>query len=43
MMIDLKNSTISFEDGYSAIGAVDNVAGYPIGTTTMIVDGFVGH
>jgi len=43
MMIDLKNSTISFEDGYSAIGAVDNVAGYPIGTTTMIVDGFVGQ
>lgn len=40
MLIDLKNTTISFEDGYTATGAVNNVAGIAQGATTMAVDGF---
>lgn len=39
---DLKKATVYFEDGHTASGAVDNVAGYPVGTTTLKVDGITG-
>lgn len=42
---DLKKATIRVTDGYAnttKLGAVNNVAGYPIGTTTILVDGFTG-
>lgn len=37
---DLKNATIYIRDGYQKLGAVNNPAGYSIGATTMLVDGF---
>lgn len=40
--IDLKRCTIKMKDGYSKIGAVNNVAGYSTTATTMLVDGFTG-
>lgn len=40
MLIDLKNVVVSLEDGSSDNGAIDNVAGYPAGATTIVVDGF---
>jgi hypothetical protein len=40
--IDLKNAYIRLKDGYSLPGAVNNVAGYTIGATTIAVDGIVG-
>lgn len=40
--IDLKNSTIYIQDGYANAGAVNNVAGYSAGATTMLVDGIDG-
>jgi hypothetical protein len=38
--IDLKNADVFIEDGYSRAGAVNLMAGYVIGTTTMAVDSF---
>lgn len=44
--IDLKNATILIRDGYdgpgTTNGAVNNAAGYMLGATTMVVDGYVG-
>lgn len=45
--IDLKHATIYIRDGYAGVAAVasmavDNVAGYPLGTVTMLVDGATG-
>lgn len=42
MVIDLKNVSIFFEDGTLMTGAINNGAGYSIGATTIVVDGFVG-
>lgn len=42
---DLKHATIRIKDGYAGPGGtplVNNVAGYAIGATTMIVNGYVG-
>src|SRR5262245_32015396 len=44
---DLKNATLWIKDGYAGptgigAGAVNNVAGYPLGAVTMLVDGFTG-
>jgi hypothetical protein len=40
---DLKKATIYLKDGYSKAGAqVNNAAGYPSNTTTMVVDTIVG-
>ena len=41
-VIDLKNCTISFEDGHSKTGAVNFMAGYTAGATSIVVDGFTG-
>lgn len=49
-LIDLKNCNIYFEDGYSEAGAVNNnktgaidfMAGYASGVTSVVVDGFTG-
>jgi hypothetical protein len=41
-VIDLKNCIISFEDGHSKTGAVNNTGGYTAGATSMVVDGFTG-
>lgn len=41
-VIDLKNCDISFEDGHSETGAVNFMAGYTAGATSIVVDGFVG-
>jgi hypothetical protein len=38
--IDLKNCTIFVEDGYSKTGAVNLMAGYMAGVSTIAVDGF---
>lgn len=38
--IDLKNCTIFIEDGYSKTGAVNLMAGYMAGATSIVVDGF---
>lgn len=38
--IDLKETTIFLEDGYSLTGAVNNTSGYAKGATTVAVDGF---
>lgn len=38
--IDLKYAMLSIQDGYGATGAVNLMAGYTTGATTMIVDGF---
>lgn len=43
--IDLKNAYVRLVDGgenTSKSGAINNVAGYPIGTTVLTVDGFTG-
>lgn len=37
--IDLKNTTIYLQDGYTLAGAVNNVSGYPQGATSVIIDG----
>jgi len=39
-MIDLKNVNIYFEDGTLKSGAVNLMAGYMIGATSIVVDGF---
>lgn len=41
-LIDLKNTDIYFEDGTQLTGAVNLMAGYMAGATTIAVDGFVG-
>ncbi len=41
-LIDLKNVTIYFEDGYSEAGAINLMAGYMIGATSIVVDGITG-
>jgi hypothetical protein len=41
--IDLKNCTIYIEDGYLKTGAVNLMAGYMIGATSIVVDGFTGQ
>lgn len=41
-VIDLKNCTISFEDGHSKTGAINLMAGYTAGATSIAVDGFTG-
>lgn len=43
--IDLKNATIYVRDGgdnYTKTGAINNVAGYTTGATTLLVDGITG-
>lgn len=40
--IDLKQVDFMWEDGYSKVGAVNLLAGYTIGATTIAVDGFTG-
>lgn len=42
-VIDLKNVDIYLEDGYSEAGAVNNMAGYTAGTSTVLVDGITGQ
>lgn len=39
-VFDLKNATILIKDGNSQTGAINMMAGYVVGTTTMTVDGF---
>jgi hypothetical protein len=39
---DLKQANIYIRDGYQKLGAVNNVAGYTTGATTITVDGFTG-
>lgn len=39
-VFDLKHARIFIREGSSSTGAVNNVAGYAIGTVTMAVDGF---
>lgn len=40
--IDLKNVDFFFRDGHRNTGAVDLLAGYSIGATTLVVDGITG-
>lgn len=37
--IDLKNCNIFLEDGYSQVGAVNLMAGYMVGATSIVIDG----
>jgi hypothetical protein len=40
---DLKKATIHVEDGFGPTGVnINNVAGYPIGSTTMLIEGVTG-
>lgn len=41
-VVDLKNVDIYLEDGYSEAGAVNLMAGYVAGTTTVVVDAITG-
>jgi hypothetical protein len=41
-VIDLKNVDIFLEDGYSEAGAINFMAGYVAGATTIVVDGITG-
>lgn len=41
-IIDLKNVTVYFEDGYSEAGAINLMAGYMPGATSIVVDGITG-
>jgi hypothetical protein len=36
--IELRNSKVFLEDGFAGTAAVNNVAGYPIGAVTMLID-----
>lgn len=40
--IDMKQCQFFIEDGYSKVGAVNLMAGYAIGLSTIAVDGFTG-
>lgn len=42
MWFDLKHATITIADGFSGSAAVNLMAGYSIGVTTMVVDGYTG-
>jgi hypothetical protein len=42
MQFDLKLATVSFIDGYSEAGAVNLMAGYIAGVTTMAIDAITG-
>jgi hypothetical protein len=42
MLIDLKNCEVYFTDGTNMAGAVNLMAGYMAGATTIVVDTFVG-
>ncbi len=42
MWFDLKNATISLLDGFSGTAAVNLMAGYAMGATTMVIDGYTG-
>jgi hypothetical protein len=42
-VIDLKNCDIFLEDGYSEAGAVNLMAGYAIGLSTVAIDGITGQ
>lgn len=41
-VIDLKNVDIYLEDGYSETGAVNLMAGYVAGVSTVVIDGIAG-
>lgn len=41
-MIDLKDTSIYFEDGYTETGAINLMAGYAAGLASVVVDGIVG-
>ena len=41
-VIDMKDTSVFFEDGYREAGAINLMAGYTAGVTTIVVDGFVG-
>ena len=43
MVIDLKNCLVYFADGTTMTGAVNLMAGYMAGATTILVDGFTGQ
>jgi hypothetical protein len=38
--IDLSHADIYIKDGYTKAGAINQPGGYPIGATTIVVDGF---
>lgn len=40
--IELRNATVRVKDGYSNAGAVNNMAGYAAGVSTMTIDGVTG-
>lgn len=42
MIVDLKNMDVFFEDGTSKTGAVNLMAGYSIGASSIVVNGFTG-
>ncbi len=42
-IIDLKNCDIYLDDGYSEAGAINLMAGYMAGATSIVVDGIVGQ
>lgn len=42
MWFDLKNATISLVDGFSGTAAVNLMAGYMSGATTVVIDGYTG-
>lgn len=42
MLIDLKNCVVAFEDGTTETGAVNLMAGYIAGVTSIVVDGITG-
>lgn len=42
MLIDLKNVVVSFEDGHSKTGAINNALGYAVNATSIVVNGFTG-
>lgn len=41
--IDMKNTELYLEDGYTEAGAVNNASGYSIGATMMLVDAIAGQ
>lgn len=41
-LIDLKNTSIFFEDGYTETGAINLMAGYSVGVSSVVVDGISG-
>lgn len=43
MVIDLKDCLVYFSDGNEMTGAINHMAGYSSGATTIVVDGFTGQ